>query len=250
MRFYTYNVGAQLVRELDIAGAVKHIIHDGGDIIHLELLTGDSLMVYLIESPIPLYEIRKLVQTNTARGDHTLFILWGNMLLPGDGRVVEIEDWHEGLMHIYGDLIYAYGIHHHEVMIYPVHFQRIGRNRARIKYGARIDVGAISSHHIDCDLIGFEGRWHIAAFAGDPEYFHRQQAAKIDLPADLGRYYALLQVQPDAELGQVKQAYRTLARRHHPDLNRHDPTANEQMQALNHAYNAILKARTEAAPNA
>jgi len=210
----------------------------------LELQTGDRLMVYLIESPIPLYEIRKLVQANTAQGDHTLFLLWGSLLLPGNGRVVEIEDWHEGLMRMYGDQIYAYGLYEREVLIYPVHFRRMGRGQARIHYGKRIDVGAISSHFIDCDLVGFEGRWRIAAFDGDPDYFHRQQAANITLPADLNRYYALLQVQPNADLGQVKQAYRALARVHHPDLNGHDPGATRRMQALNHAYNAILKARS------
>jgi curved DNA-binding protein len=32
-------------------------------------------------------------------------------------------------------------------------------------------------------------------------------------------YYALLGVEPDATLAQIKKAYRTLARLHHPDTN-------------------------------
>lgn len=45
------------------------------------------------------------------------------------------------------------------------------------------------------------------------------------------------------ELLQVKAAYRTLALQVHPDTNANDPAAHDQMQSLNHAYNAILKAR-------
>lgn len=246
MRFYTYNVGAQLVRELDIAGAVKQILHDGGDIIHLELLTGERLMVHLIESAIPLYEIRNILKANHERADHTLFILWGTMLLPGDGRVVPIEPWHEALLQIYRDQIYAYDIHQQQLYVYPVYFERLGYSgQARIRYGTRIDVGTISPHLIDVNMAGLDGQWRVAAFDGDPDYYHRQQAENMSAPAraEMQTYYALLEVASDAPMAEVKTAYRGLARRYHPDVNGHDPDATRRMQNLNQAYNAILKDR-------
>ncbi len=247
MRFYTYNVGAQLVRELDIAGAVKRIVHDGGDIIHLELLTGESLMVHLIESPIPLYEIRNIMEANNQRGDHTLFMLWGSLLLPSNGRIVEVEDWQAGLLEIYDGKIYAYDIHHQEVFLYPVYFQRIGATgRAKVHHGERIDVGAISSHYVETDLPNLKGHWRIAAFDGDPDFYHRQQARQLEQPLeqDVTEYYLLLHVDPDASMAEIKRAYRQLARQYHPDVNADDPDATKRMQNLNHAYNVILRMRT------
>ena len=246
MRFYTYNVGAQLVRELDIAGAVRQILHDGGDIIHLELLTGDLLMVHLIESAIPLYEIRGILKNNKDRNDHTLFILWGTMLLPSNGRIVYIEDWQEALLQIYGDKIYAYDIHQQRLYVYPIYFERLGVNgKAKIRYGTRIDVGTLTPHEVEVRMHGLEGTWRIAAFDGDPDYYHRQQARNLGTinPQQIAAYYALLQVAPNAPMDEVKSAYRGLARKYHPDMNAHDPEATRRMQNLNQAYNAILKDR-------
>jgi curved DNA-binding protein len=50
--------------------------------------------------------------------------------------------------------------------------------------------------------------------------------------------YATLGLRPGADATQVREAYRRLARRHHPDRSG-DPRATQRMQALNHAW-AIL----------
>ncbi len=55
-------------------------------------------------------------------------------------------------------------------------------------------------------------------------------------------YYALLEVPPTATVAEIRRAYRRLARKYHPDLNRQvsDSTSNEQrIKRLNEAY-AIL----------
>ena len=52
-------------------------------------------------------------------------------------------------------------------------------------------------------------------------------------------YYTILGIDHYATRGEVKQAYRRLAKRHHPDLNPNDPTAEEQFQKVNEAYETL-----------
>jgi curved DNA-binding protein len=51
-------------------------------------------------------------------------------------------------------------------------------------------------------------------------------------------YYELLEVAPDADLIEIRRAYRRLARRYHPDLNQQAHDA--RIKLLNEAY-ATLK---------
>lgn len=51
-------------------------------------------------------------------------------------------------------------------------------------------------------------------------------------------YYAMLEVLPSATLDEIKQAYRRLARIHHPDL-QSVPTRDTRIKQLNEAYNIL-----------
>jgi DnaJ domain len=52
-------------------------------------------------------------------------------------------------------------------------------------------------------------------------------------------YYALLGVDPGATLAQIKKAYRTLARQHHPDTNPGDPRAAARFRQITGAYDTL-----------
>ena len=52
-------------------------------------------------------------------------------------------------------------------------------------------------------------------------------------------YYQILGVQPDAGAGEIKESYRRLALKYHPDRNGENPDAAEKMKAVNEAY-AVL----------
>jgi len=56
---------------------------------------------------------------------------------------------------------------------------------------------------------------------------------------DFKDYYAALGVSPDADEQTIKQAYRTLARQYHPDVNPGDPQAEERFKEINEAYQAL-----------
>ena len=58
--------------------------------------------------------------------------------------------------------------------------------------------------------------------------------------------YSVLGITPEATDEEVKQAYRTLARKYHPDNYQNNPLADlaeEKMKEINEAYEAITKMR-------
>ena len=52
-------------------------------------------------------------------------------------------------------------------------------------------------------------------------------------------YYEVLEVEPSADAKAVREAYRNLALKYHPDRNQDNPQATEQMKRVNEAY-AVL----------
>lgn len=54
-----------------------------------------------------------------------------------------------------------------------------------------------------------------------------------------GDYYEILGVARDANKGEVKTAFRRLARELHPDVNNHDPEAEEKFKAAAEAYEVL-----------
>ncbi|MEQ8671950.1 MAG: J domain-containing protein [Aggregatilineales bacterium] len=246
MRFYTYGVGAQLVRELELAGVVARILHDGNDLIHLELTGGEHVMVYLIERTIPAYEIKHIFLDNTRKGFYTLFILWGEMLLPEDGQFHTPADWLETILTIYQNTIYTYEIYMGYLFLYPVHFDAYASpNVRRIRYGEPLDVGTMTCHTHRSRIHTREDAWRIAAFDGDNHTARTRvdaHTAQVQrLFTQLAPQYALFELQPTVNRVEIKSAYRKLARIYHPDLNAL-PSAKDKMQQLNSAYATMMRA--------
>jgi curved DNA-binding protein CbpA len=67
------------------------------------------------------------------------------------------------------------------------------------------------------------------------------------MPTPLPDYYALLEVPASATLEQIKQSYRRLVRRYHPDLNAQ--ARDDHIKLLNEAYAVLSDATRRAAYN-
>lgn len=58
-------------------------------------------------------------------------------------------------------------------------------------------------------------------------------------------YYEALGISRDADADEIQRAFRALARRYHPDVNR-DPTAEERFKEINEAYHVLSDPATRA----
>jgi curved DNA-binding protein len=56
---------------------------------------------------------------------------------------------------------------------------------------------------------------------------------------DYKDYYGVLGISRDASEQDIKQAYRKLARKHHPDMNRDDKSAEDRFKEVNEAYEVL-----------
>ncbi len=244
VRLDTYKAGAFLVWQLKHAGALIH--EDGGDIIHLSLPTGEAISIHIIESSIPAYEIRHTIAHNHANGVYTLFILWADMLLPPEGHVVQVEEWEYPLLALYGEKLWAYDIFGGELFIYPIHYDRIGPYR-EIRYGKTVNMRQLVGTIVEIESSFIKGRWRVATFADKTQHTQRRYQTDTDgqrpprstQPDTLAEWYAVLGIPLDSEVEDVKTAYRNLARKIHPDVNK-AIDATQQMQALNEAYRRLM----------
>lgn len=247
MRFETHKASAYLVWKLKAAGV--DVLVDGGDIILVETNSGRA-SIHLIESFIPLYEIRSIMQQNEKDGLHTLFIFWSDVLLPRDGWYYEPDDWMQVLLALHNGKIYGYETYGAEVFIFPVYFEGPGDIKD-IRHGPTIEATYLHFHTVETGRFSFEGTWHVADFASRPEdaaWWHRTDRShqadgrKTAPPASrLSAFYAVLGLERGAHPDEIKKQYRLLARRYHPDLNA-SADATEKMQQINAAYQTIIQA--------
>lgn len=57
--------------------------------------------------------------------------------------------------------------------------------------------------------------------------------------------YRVLGVEPTASEDEIKKAYRSLAKKYHPDVNNGSPEAEQRMKEVNEAYSTVMKMRRD-----
>ncbi len=238
MRTETYFAGAALVRNLEAAGTIKHVHHDGGDIIHVEMASGEHAWIHLIESSIPLAEIVGTLAANRENALHTLFLFWADRMLPAHDQHCEPDEWMRPLLSLHGDMLYGYEVHARDIVIFPVYFQGKGRVR-HIRYGAPVATAHLICTRSHFSTLELEGEYLSAGF-GEPTHDKTTSPPHQTPMHPLARFYSVLGIAVGADKRAIKRAYRHLAREYHPDINR-DPAATVRMQTINDAYARLLR---------
>ena len=77
------------------------------------------------------------------------------------------------------------------------------------------------------------------SFFDEPET--KTHIAAQNLTAEEKKAYALLELEPCADENIIKQKYKALAKKLHPDHNRSDPTAEDRLKEINLAYAVLRK---------
>lgn len=241
VRYQTYQTGTYIIRELQQSGAMAYLIEDGGDIIQLERHNGHQVRIHLIESGLPLYEIRNTLEYNARQNAYTLFILWARMMLPPHAKTYDPEDWMEALFTLYDGTIYGYDVFREDVYVFPVRFRGDSKRRY-IEHGTTAHFARLRTRLLATELPNLTGTWRVADLNGYQEAVGDRKT-RTDLTAEdfenLHEAYILLGVTPVDDLDTVKRAYRLLARRYHPDTNISE-SANAMMQEINLAYKYIV----------
>ncbi len=237
----TYYAGERLLQQLDRAKTIHTMLHDGGDIILFQTPGGQRVSIHMIQSSIPLYEIRKIVSANDDDDIYTLFMLWAAMMVPNHDQLYRMTDWMQAFVDLHGGLVYAYDIYEATPFLFPAFFQDQGTpGYLRVEYGTTLRTGEIAFKTVEVNLDGQTRPWRVAYF-GTPQARTEDVLSGRAVLSGLEADYALLGVTADDDRETVKQAYRMLARRYHPDANP-SKDAHQQMQRLNAAYEAILDA--------
>lgn len=245
MRFDTINASGYLVWQLEHASGVTHI-RDEGDILLLDLRSDARVMIMLVERSMSVADVRWQLTTNTKKGIYTLLIFWVDMLLPSDGSEYVLDDWMQGLSQLYGNLLYGYEVAGRQAYFFPVHFDGNGASR-QVRFGNTVDYAKLGVKTVACEHPFLRGQWRIAHFANERPYtYARSQQSHAHAGtsslsvSDLSPYFTRLGISASADRDAVKQAYRTLARQYHPDLNTADD-ALSHMKRINEAYHHLMR---------
>lgn len=255
MRFDIHKVRTYLVNELNEAtSTVAEVRHDGTDLILVDLYSGESVLIYLVERLMSINEIKVTLTENAASNLHTLFVLWGDMLLPQEDRNYVPDDWMEVLFTLYGGKIYGYDAFGAYASVYPVYFHKPKTGLEYfITYGNVIKAANLHCETVHIDSRYMKGFWRVADFSAPEEPQKANGSSSTDeqerVPLDsqrnpLAAYYAVLEIPADSDRAAVRQAYHRLARRYHPDVS-DESDSTLRMQQINEAYKRIMEQLTD-----
>jgi hypothetical protein len=223
--------------------------HDGSDLIEVTLKGGTKIMVHFIDDTLSPGEVRRLLNDNAQARKHSLLLFWADLLLPNDGERYTPDEWMRPLLMLYSDKLYGYDVAYRRPYIFPVYFRRqMGTNIRLITWGETVHFQDITADSAILQTPTLAGSFPFAEFRASAAMSDDDKAKKGSRPPlrprplyddSIRAHFALLGLDESADLDDVKQAYRALARQFHPDLNP-TPQATLKMQELNHAYQALL----------
>ena len=230
--------------------------HDADLIV--ETWMNSRLYVYILDQELKSRNIKHTLKQNTNASVGTLFIL-NKTLLPADGETTKLPDWQDDLRVLNGGSIYAYDVIDGEYRVIQVNFcETMHRHVYNCWHTTDFpfDTVAVRRREFNSNI---KGKWRIGDISS-PQFKRRinqeraqqrfhyrtKRTEKVDVaPADqISAAYLALEIEVGAGQEAVKEAFRNLARKYHPDVSDHEKDeAETRFKEVKNAYDTIKSHR-------
>lgn len=235
-----------LEHQIQAIEGIKSVRCEDNRYLLIKTSADDVAVIFLIDRPLSARALRNACKYNTVNAIHSLFIL-DEMLLPNDGTRMTLPPYLGILQTLYHQLLYGYRVENGQVVVFPVQLSTDGSSTQKSAHY----LPPIQLENFTCGCIetGYpiSGFWATAYFAHKVEWEppdlsqpRHHSFGQLPTRGVMKVHYDMLGVPYDADISQIKQAYRQLARLYHPDYNP-SPNATDQMQALNQAYKELMR---------
>lgn len=196
----------------------------------------EDIAIYLLAGELSVGFIKKMLNANTQRDMHTLFIPAFDRISE-DGQTAYLHDALRLLLHAYGGKVYAYRIDGARVVVIPVFITKSGH----VTTGEPVNLAHLSGDYATFNNKYLLGVRKVAGFEEQHHTFHQHSETETPRAYNpLQTFYDLLGLPASATANDVKRAYRKKALHYHPDSNP-SPDANARMQQINEAYQRIME---------
>ncbi|MCY3796277.1 MAG: J domain-containing protein [Chloroflexi bacterium] len=224
----------------------------------VETWMNSRLYVYLVEEPPKTRHIRAVLKQNTSASIGSLFLI-DAALLPADGYRGRLPDWQDDLRVMNRGAIYAFSDAEKDLRLIQVNMDETAR-RGHFIVWHTIDFpfDTVSVRRRDFQT-NIRGSWHIGDIASAKfkrriseerarQRFHyrtkQTQALADGPPEQISLAYLALEIEVGAGQEAVKEAFRSLARKYHPDVSEHDKDeAEKRFKEVTSAYERIKSHR-------
>lgn len=239
----------------------------------VQMWAGVVIHIHIIDEPVPLKKVRRILESATENGIPALFILDAR-LLPQPNQRTDYGKWFIPLQSLMDDHAYSFRVEADQSLIQPVQFRPLNRYEALTVYGAPLVIKTLRHSRMSVKHQTLKGFWLLADLesegtANTPpirrtdyntyqyttprppsrDIPHREKPPPPETLADAAKNRLesgceLLGVTHDANRDEVKAAFRKLAFAVHPDVSvLPKPEAEARFKALSEAYAYIKLVR-------
>lgn len=224
----------------------------------VETWMNSRLYVHVLERAPKPRALRSILKQNTSASIGTLFLVDAE-LLPTDGYVGRITGWQDDLRVMNMGAIYAYDLAKDAIRLIQINYdETMQRNQFIVWHSHEFPCDAVSVRRRDFQT-NIRGSWFIGDIAS-PRFkrrineerarqrFHYQtkRTQNVDGPPaeQINAAYLALEIEVGAGQEAVKEAFRNLARKYHPDVSEHEKVeAERRFKEVQSAYDQIKSHR-------
>ena len=231
--------------------------HHEPDIV-VETWMNSRLYVYLFHNEPAPRTIKAILKQNTNASIGTLFLL-DAALLPADGYCGRLREWQDDLRVMNRGAVYAFVTEDKGVRLIQVNMdETTQRNEFIIWHTVDFPLDAVSVRRREYKT-NIRGSWYIGDIASANfkrriseerarQRFHyrtkQSRPPETDPAEPISAAYLALEIEVGAGQEAVKEAFRNLARRYHPDVSEHKKDeAEKRFKEVMSAYDRIKSHR-------